>query len=87
MSGAQAALAGSLTIPYAAEKHAELRALAEAGLERLDLSAIEACDASGVQLLLALRRSLRAAGRALRIEPASDAVAEAMRRCGASAND
>jgi ABC-type transporter Mla MlaB component len=58
------ALAGDWTIYRAAELHALLRERIDGGAERLDLSGIGEFDSSGLQLLLAARRSAAAAGRA-----------------------
>ncbi len=90
MSGelrAPLAVAGPLTIPHIAERHAELRAWMDEGGLALDLSAVPECDTAGVQLLLAARRAAAAAGQALRLDAPSAAVAEALRRCGAALGD
>jgi ABC-type transporter Mla MlaB component len=68
------ALAGDWTIDRAAELHALLRERIDGGAERLDLSGIGEFDSSGLQLLLAARRSAAAAGRALRLAGAPEPV-------------
>jgi anti-sigma B factor antagonist len=75
-------LDGTLTIHRAAELHALMRTQLDAGVSRIDLAAVTECDAAGVQLLLALRRSLEASGQRLHIDAASPAVHEALTRCG-----
>jgi len=76
------ALEGALTIPRAAELQATLRDQIEAGTTRLDLSAVTECDASGIQLLLAMRRSLEMSGQRLQLEAISPSLGEALTRCG-----
>jgi anti-anti-sigma factor len=76
-------LAGELTLSVAAERRLELLALLAtpqppAQALRLDLSAIEACDSAGVQLLLALQHSLKVRQQALRLCAASVAVRQAL---------
>ena len=71
---------GELTIYRAAELCEALKgALAGApdrGALEVDLSAVTEMDSAGVQLLMAARKSARAAGRELRLANASRAVAE-----------
>ncbi len=71
------------TIPMASELHGQLLAALIAGAEhgeapRLDLSNVQGMDSSGVQLLLALRRSLQDRGQELHLVAASPAVREAL---------
>ena len=58
----QLAMAGSLTIYEVSQAHSELAAVlgsdADVAAWRLDLSAVEEFDTAGVQLLLALHKSL-----------------------------
>jgi anti-anti-sigma factor len=68
------ALAGDWTIYRAAELHALLRERIDGGVEQLDLSGIGDFDSSGLQLLLAARRSAAAAGRELRLTGAPQPV-------------
>jgi anti-sigma B factor antagonist len=75
-------LDGAMTIHRAAELHAQMRTQLDAGVSRLDLAAVTECDAAGLQLLLALRRSLEASGQRLQIDASSSAVHEALTRCG-----
>lgn len=77
---------GELSIYRAAELHPVLLAAAEQagpddGVE-LDLGAVVECDSAGVQLLLALARSLRERGGALRIGAASDSVRDVLALLG-----
>jgi anti-sigma B factor antagonist len=78
------ALSGELGIVDAAALRLQwLTALAEhPGDLTLDLSAVEACDSAGVQLLLALRRSLLSQGRSLRVGAAAPAVRQALATYG-----
>lgn len=68
------ALAGDWTIYRAAELHALLRERIDGGADRLDLSGVGEFDSSGLQLLLAARRSAAAAGRELRLQGAPEPV-------------
>ncbi len=81
-------LAGSWTIADAAALHQALRtscAHPAAGLSVavLDLAGVQTADTAGVQLLLALARSLREAGLALQVQPRSPAVDKVARALGA----
>ncbi len=78
-------LEGSLVIAEAAAQQARLRELLDTGVAEVDLSAVAECDTAGVQLLLAVRRRAAAGGLPLRLTHPSAAVAEALRRCGATA--
>jgi anti-sigma B factor antagonist len=51
----------------------------------LDLSAVEAVDSAGVQLLLALQHSLAGRGQALRLHAASACVHDALQHFGLAA--
>lgn len=53
-----------------------------AGVDRLDLSGVASIDTAGVQLLLALRRSLQATGRALVLHAPAPAITEVLTRYG-----
>ena len=71
------------TIPMASELHGQLLVALIAGAEdaqapTLDLGAVESMDSSGVQLLLALRRSLQDRGQDLVIQRASVAVRDVL---------
>jgi anti-anti-sigma factor len=83
-SRATLALHGALTIAHgAAQRELLLEAIRPPGAELvLDLSAVEAFDSAGVQLLLATRRSLAERGDALRIVAASPAVNDALAHFG-----
>ncbi|WP_245964857.1 STAS domain-containing protein [Trinickia dinghuensis] len=77
------AIEGELTIYRAAELHAEFqRAVIGTGSFFLDLSAVTEFDSAGVQLLLAARRSVLAAGGEWRIAASSDAVREVLDTLG-----
>lgn len=80
MSTAIHAPIGELTIAFAAQQRETLLTmLAEDPPDLLlDLGQIEACDSSGVQLLVALQRSARERGRHLRITDASAPVKQAL---------
>jgi phospholipid transport system transporter-binding protein len=82
------ALTGELTINEAAAKRKTLLqwvADEPAGTD-LDLSAIEACDSAGVQLLLALRRTLAERGHGLKLRAAPDCVAATLATYGLAAD-
>jgi anti-anti-sigma factor len=73
------ALRGELTIPHAAQHRAELLAAVQQARElgkplALDLAAVDTFDSAGLQLLMATRRSLQAAGLALQLSAVSGAV-------------
>lgn len=82
------ALSGELTINEAAAKRETLlQWVADAPASTdLDLSAIEACDSAGVQLLLSLRRTLADRGGELRLRAAPDCVAATLSTYGLAAD-
>jgi anti-sigma B factor antagonist len=72
-------LGGEWTIPYAAEIHTQLLGALQSGEPlNLDLSGVEAIDSAGVQLLIALRASLRERDQALGLSGVSGAVQAAL---------
>lgn len=77
-------LAGEMTIGMAAALRAQLLAsLPQPGETlALDLAEVEACDSSGVQLLLALRHSLRARGGELLLQAPAPSVRHALATYG-----
>lgn len=74
------AIDGELCIAEAAAlRQTLLQALpAPAQALALDLSAVSACDSAGVQLLLALRRSLAEQGSALHLAKPAEPVRQAL---------
>ena len=65
---------GALDIDAAADvRAAMLRHLEQHECISLDLSQIESCDAAGIQLLIALEKSAKAAGKPFIVVAASDA--------------
>jgi anti-sigma B factor antagonist len=77
-------LHGELSIGYAAQQREQWLAAwptSESDCE-LDLSAIEACDSSGVQLLIAAQKSATQRGGQCVITAASDAVRQALKNYG-----
>lgn len=78
-------LDGELTIVQAATVREQLLEWLPQADGLLDLSGISACDSAGIQLLLALERSLRESGRALQILQPSTAVVESLQRYGLDA--
>ncbi|MDZ7813180.1 MAG: STAS domain-containing protein [Ideonella sp.] len=77
-------LQGELSIGYAAQVREQLLAAwpaSEADCE-LDLSAVEACDSSGVQLLIAAQKSATQRGGECVITAASDAVRQTLKNYG-----
>ena len=72
-------MAGDLDL-YSVDQAREalLRHLADSGGLELDLGELAACDAAGVQLLLAARRSARSQGKPFSVRVNSPAVA----KCG-----
>lgn len=78
-SGSAARLAGDWTIYRAAELHASLKAMVAGGAECFDLSGVGEFDSSGVQLLLATRRSVADAGRRAAFVEAPGAVRDVLR--------
>ena len=81
------ALGPELTIALAAgHRETLLQAIESGGGDfALDLGGVTDFDSSGVQLLIALRHSLIARGRALRLVGASEAVADALQVFGIDA--
>ncbi|QEN01202.1 STAS domain-containing protein [Sphaerotilus sulfidivorans] len=79
------ALDGELTIVQATALRERLLEWLPQADGRLDLSGISACDSAGIQLLLALSRSLRESGRTLQILQPSTAVVESLQRYGLDA--
>lgn len=76
---------GELTIVQAALLRERLLEWLPQTDGRLDLSGVHACDSAGIQLLLALSRSLRESGRTLQILQPSTAVVESLQRYGLDA--
>ncbi|TDM06630.1 MAG: anti-sigma B factor antagonist [Ideonella sp. MAG2] len=77
-------LQGELSIGYAAQQREQLLSAwpsTDADCT-LDLSAIEACDSSGVQLLIAAQKSATQRGGHCVITAASDAVRQALSNYG-----
>jgi anti-anti-sigma factor len=73
-------LSGELTIQHAAAQGEQLRQWIGDGMVSVDLSAVEACDSSGVQLLVAARRSVAARGQSLELRDASAPVRDVFGR-------
>lgn len=73
-----------MTIVHASTLHAQLlEAVAQGdGPLALDLRGVDEFDSSGVQLILALRRTLATAGRVLTIQGASATVRDALATFG-----
>jgi len=73
-------LAGNLDL-YTVEsaREALLQQFADKPRLEIDLDGVESCDVSGVQLLLAARRTAAVSGKSLSVHPVSQAVAN----CGA----
>ncbi|MFM2346605.1 MAG: hypothetical protein RL654_1358 [Pseudomonadota bacterium] len=78
-------LDGELTIVQAAAVRERLLEWLPQADGQLDLSGVGACDSAGIQLLLALSRSLRETGRVLQILQPSTAVVESLQRYGLDA--
>jgi len=74
--GGVLALPAELSIYTVGELHPAWRAWAEAGGRCVNGRAVEQVDAAGLQLLLALARSLQARGARLRVVAASRALEE-----------
>jgi ABC-type transporter Mla MlaB component len=72
--GAVLALPAELTIYTVGELHPAWRTWAETGGQRVDGTAVDQVDAAGLQLLLALARSLQARGKPLRLVGSSRAL-------------
>ncbi len=81
--GISLTIEGAMSIGNAAALHAELVSCLEQskGLS-LDLVGVSECDASGVQIVLAARKSLEAAGRPFGITRSSASVDDAIVRAG-----
>jgi anti-sigma B factor antagonist len=75
-------LSGDLTIQSAAIQCQLMRDWIDGGVLAIDLSDVQACDSSGVQLLVAARRSVAARGQSLALQRASPAVREVFGRYG-----
>jgi anti-anti-sigma factor len=74
---------GALQIAAVAELRDALReSLAESGELTLDLTGVDGCDAAGVQLLLAVRRSAAQASKRLRLVGLEGGVAAAAAALG-----
>jgi len=85
MSQPAFSLDGELTIVQAAALRDRLLEWLPESDGRLDLSGICLCDSAGIQLLLALSRSLRESDRQLQILQPSAAVVDALQRYGLDA--
>lgn len=79
-AGGESRLTGELTIQNAANQCQQLREWIDGGVLAIDLSGIESCDSSGVQLLVAARRSVAARGQSLVLSHASPAIREVFGR-------
>lgn len=75
-------LDGDLTIAQAAALRERLLAWLPRADGVLDASGVSACDSTGVQLLLALRRSLQERQQALDLRAPSAALREVLQRYG-----
>lgn len=79
-------LPAELTIYNAAELRVQLLAHAEAHAQQeschIDAAAVDQVDAAGLQLLLALARTLAATGRTLHLAPASPVLEAAVDALG-----
>jgi len=75
--GDTVALDGEVNIYRAAEVRELLLTRIAAGAHRIDLSRVQEVDSSGVQLLVAARRSIEAAGGVAEFVAPSQAVVEA----------
>ena len=73
-------LSGELTIQNAAAQCQQMREWIDGGVLAIDLSGVDACDSSGVQLLVAARRSAASRGQSLELLRASPAVLEVFGR-------
>ncbi|HET8871743.1 MAG TPA: STAS domain-containing protein [Aquabacterium sp.] len=77
-------LPAELTIAYAAQSRNGLLQAVSQGVSAFDARAVESIDTSGIQLLLALRRSLQAQQVSMRLLEPSDALQDALRLYGLS---
>jgi anti-anti-sigma factor len=76
-------LSGVVDVSEARALHAAAReAVGATGPVVVRLERLEALDTAGTQVLLALRRSLEAEGRALRFEGVPSRIADAWRQAG-----
>ena len=76
-------LTGRVDVSRARALHLEARALHDLGSDvSVEWSEVEALDAAALQILLALDRALRAAGRRLRVSPPSEAVSQTLALTG-----
>ncbi len=84
LAGGPLALGPELTIAYAAQWRETLLQALDAGNGDLvlDLAGVSDFDSSGVQLLLATKRSLAQRGHALQLADASPAVRDALATFG-----
>jgi len=73
-------LGAELTIQHASANWQRLRDWIDEGARSIDLSAVEQCDSSAVQLLISARRSAEALGQPLQLVRASRAVREVFGR-------
>ena len=78
-------LGSSLSIREVQDLRARLLAAVEVGPDVLDGSAVERADSAGLQLLIALGRSLAVRGESLVYSGASEALVDAARTLGLSA--
>jgi anti-anti-sigma factor len=81
------ALQGALTVAHGPQQHESLlgATLTAAPDLVVDLSAVEAFDSAGVQLLLATRRSIELRGGSLALREPSPTVCEVLRTYGLEA--
>ncbi len=82
MSDTAIRLEGEWTIPCAATLREELLKLAADGTHRLDLSGVTDMDSAGLQLLLAMQRSLARQGHELVLTASSPVVKQVMKTYG-----
>lgn len=76
------ALPGEMTIPHAAQVREALLQAVGVGQARFDAQAVESIDSSGIQLLLALGRSLSNNGVSLQLTSPSSVLLDALRLYG-----
>ena len=76
------ALPPELTIPHAAEVREALLQAVSVGQMKFDAQAVEAIDSSGIQLLLALSKTLQSNGAHLELSAPSTPVTDALRLYG-----
>ena len=76
-SGAVLKISGSVDIAAAQELHTALATYAERESQlTLDLSEVDRCDVTALQLLCSLRKTARKAGKPLRFDKVSAAIEE-----------